>query len=78
MLITKSQGLACRRAAERIARGAKAYVECQGSEIVCPLKEIGWFTDGLFDLAGDGMQNDYDQSQVLLALLWCATIAGEA
>lgn len=76
-LITRSQGQACRRAAEMVADGKWdgyliSTLNAKGS-----LQEIGWATDPI-NLFGRTQNGSYDQSQVLLALLWCATIAEEA
>lgn len=76
MLITRSQGAACRRAAERIAEGRMAWREC--NKVKEPLRTIGWFLPGgYFGGEPNIMAFDYNRSQVILALLWCATIAGE-
>jgi hypothetical protein len=79
-LITPAQGRACLRAAERIAEGERACNHCWNKQIA--LKAIGWALGGfsepeyLFDV--DNECRDFDPAHAMLALTWCATIAGEA
>jgi hypothetical protein len=75
MLITRQQGAACRRAAERIAEGDLRAEKLWHVVDIRALMAVGlgasrgaWFTHP----SGSKKR----QSQVILALLWCAEIAG--
>ncbi len=77
MLITKSQGRACRLAAERIAEGRlNADLFSRIRDCYLSVQVIGWCSNvphekWAFD------RNFYlraDENQVLLALLWCAEL----
>lgn len=80
-LITKAQGIACRKAAEYIAAGfwnGRLIRRLPCSErSMCALDAIGWCF-GVDDYFSEEHADHYNQSEVLMALLWCAEIAGEA
>jgi hypothetical protein len=79
-LISRSRGLACLAAAERIAnaKGDSAKHKCSQNERA--IVAIGWCcgNDGgpVFDYNRIG--SDFNRTHAMLALTWCATIAGEA
>lgn len=71
-LVTKAQGIACRKAAEYIAEGKWDGVAIAG------LGSGGLAFSAYRSIGGRSNYGGYNQHQVLTALLWCAEIAGEA
>lgn len=78
MLITRAQGAACRRAAERIAK--EDWIGFFALESIA-LSKIGWRPSWHHDHKHPGHFDTSHESRTknhaLLALLWCAEIAGE-
>lgn len=75
MLITKSQGVACRRAAERLD-GADVSDFYLTQPCAYALLEIGAFDSVPMLQFVSGCTFKQDPNVVIMALLWCAEIAG--